>query len=149
MDEPSLPASSNQLKKRLGDLRNARQERHTDPGINRMRRKCLTPAERTIVLKRTEGRCHICGGKVATRWQADHVLAHNAGGLHSAENYLPAHTLCNNYRWDYDQEGFQWVLKIGVWARRQMESGTHLGSNMLEPFYKYEIQRHKRRSSKL
>ena len=55
------------------------------------------------------------------QWKADHVLAHSSGGVHSPENYLPAHALCNGYRWDYDPEEFQWLLKIGVWARRQME----------------------------
>jgi hypothetical protein len=40
-------------------------------------------------------------------WQADHVLAHGRGGEASCENYLPAHKLCNTYRWDYLPEEFQ------------------------------------------
>ena len=147
MDEPDLPTSANQLKEHLVDLRDARRQRQADQRINPVPRKLLTAAERASVLKKTDRRCHICGGEVASRWEADHVLAHSSGGLDSAENYLPAHTLCNNYKWDYDPEEFQWVLKIGVWARRQMLGGTFLGTDMLDPFYKYEIQRHKRRSS--
>src|SRR3712207_8439206 len=50
--------------------------------------------------------------------------AHSSGGAHSADNYLPAHTLCNNYRWDYSPEEFQLVLKIGVWARTRSEEHT-------------------------
>jgi hypothetical protein len=79
------------------------------------------------------------------RWQADHVLAHAGGGPHSIETFLPAHALCNNYRWDYDPEEFQWVLKIGVWARRQMESESAFGRTMLERFFDYELQRQSRR----
>lgn len=81
------------------------------------------------------------------KWQADHVLAHAGGGPHSIENFLPAHALCNNYRWDYDSEEFQWVLKIGVWARLQMESNSALGATMLERFFGYEVQRHSRRQT--
>ena len=97
------------------------------------------------VLAKTGRRCHICGGDVSARWQADHVLAHSGGGAHSAANYLPAHTLCNKYRWDYDPEEFQWVLKIGVWARKLMEDGSQLGSEMLRCFFNYEVHRQRRR----
>jgi hypothetical protein len=33
---------------------------------------------------------------------------------------LPAHSTCNNYRWDYLPEEFQYILKLGVWASTQM-----------------------------
>ena len=44
-------------------------------------------------------------GFIERQCQADHVLAHSAGGGNRLEdNYLPAHALCNNYRWDYLSE---------------------------------------------
>src|SRR4051794_18977250 len=74
----------------------------------RVLRATLTKAERRQVLSKTNNRCHICGGKIdGAVWQADHVLAHSTGGEHSVDNYLPAHSLCNNYRWHYDAEEFQ------------------------------------------
>lgn len=150
MDEPTLPGSAERLKEQLVDLRKARRQRQANRRIVPVRRKSLTVTERASVLKKTDGRCHICGGEVASRWEADHVLAHNTGGLHSAENYLPAHTLCNNYRWDYDPEEFQWVLKIGVWARFRMEGKSPLGKGMVEVFFKKEAVRQSRcRSEKL
>ena len=83
------------------------------------RRSALSSKQREQVLRSRAGRCHICDGNVlGTKWQADHVLAHSAGGTHSIDNYLPTHALCNNYRWDYSAEEFQWLLKIEVWARR-------------------------------
>ena len=82
---------------------------------------------------------------MVSAWQADHVLAHSGGGDHSVENYLAAHSLCNNYRWDYDAEEFQWVLKIGVWARREMERESQLGDAMLAKFQRYEQSRISRR----
>jgi hypothetical protein len=111
-------------------------------------RSSLTAAERRQVLAKTSGRCHICGGKVEDEgWQADHVIAHSAGGVHEVDNYLPAHSTCNNYRWDYLPEEFQYILKLGVWARTQIERGTTVGNDIASAFAGYEIRRVKRRRS--
>lgn len=83
-----------------------------------------------------------------TAWQADHVLAHSAGGAHAIQNYLPAHSLCNNYRWDYSSEEFQWVVKIGIWARLLMEKETSLGEELIRRFCRYETTRESRRKPK-
>jgi hypothetical protein len=63
------------------------------------------------------------------------------------DNYLAAHSLCNNYRWNYSPEEFQWVLKIGVWARLVMEQGNSLGQEMAERFCATERRRIRRRKS--
>jgi hypothetical protein len=97
-------------------------------------------------LDATGKRCHICGGKiVGDKWQADHVLAHSGGGLHALDNYLPAHALCNNYRWDYSAEEFQHILKLGVWIRTQIERGTPVGKMAARQFLSHEKSRLKRR----
>ena len=98
-----------------------------------------------MVLAKTAGRCHLCGGEVVERWTADHVLAPAGGGHHAVDNYLPAHALCNGYRWAYSPEEFQWVLKIGVWARLQMEKRAALGEAMRRGFFEYECRREARR----
>jgi hypothetical protein len=110
-----------------------------------VRRQALSAKDRSAVLAKTAGRCHICGGEVIARWQADHVLAHAGGGQHAVDNYLAAHALCNNYRWDYGSEEFQWILKIGVWARGQMETNSPLGGALLRGFFEYDRKRHARR----
>ena len=98
------------------------------------------------VLDKTNGRCHICGGIIeGNEWHADHVLAHSTGGKHSEENYLPAHSLCNNYRWHYDPEEFQWILKIGVWMRTQIERGSTIGQEASRRFCENERRRDGRR----
>ena len=74
-------------------------------------------------------------------WQADHVLAHATGGEHSVDNYLPAHSTCNHYRWYYDAEEFQWILKLGVWMRTQIENETITGREAGEKFCKHEHAR--------
>jgi 5-methylcytosine-specific restriction endonuclease McrA len=105
----------------------------------------LTAAERLLVLAKTSGCCHICGGTVeGQKWQADHVIAYSAGGTHNVDNYLPAHATCNNYRWDYLPEEFQYILKLGVWARTQIERGTTVGNDVARAFAGYEAHRVKR-----
>ena len=108
--------TADELRARLRELKNDRTRQHVESRPARVRRMRLTAKERSAVFAKTAGRCHICGGSVAGEaWQADHVLAHSAGGVHSADNYLPAHSLCNNYRWDYLQRR---GVSLGVKDRR-------------------------------
>src|SRR5215467_7500417 len=119
-----IHVSELRMQRRQGKRSNVRQPRTS-----------LTAAERSEVLAKTAGRCHICGGKVEDdRWQADHVIAHSTGGTHQVDNYLPAHPTCNNYRWDYLPEELQYILKFGVWARTQIERGTPVGKNIESAF---------------
>jgi hypothetical protein len=110
-------------------------------------RRALSPEERTTILRKTGGRCHICGGTIDPEcyWEADHVLRHCVGGGGELENYLATHGLCNTYRWDHLPKEVQWILKIGVWARKQMESDSDLGKLILNGFFKYETGRESRK----
>jgi len=139
------PETVEQLTALLRALRVQRRSRKAAlKGLDRSRRP-LSAAERGRIHDKTAGRCHICGGAVDERWQADHVLAHSGGGGTEADNYLAAHTLCNNYRWDYLPEEFQLILKLGVWARTQVERNTSLGEQIASAFVAYEKTRRKRR----
>jgi len=109
------------------------------------RRQRLSTEVRRAILEKTGGRCHICGGVIRGDWNADHVLAHSIGGASAPDNYLPAHGICNNYRWYYLPEEFQLILKLGVWARTQIEKGTKLGRAIEEKFTRYESKRTARR----
>ena len=143
MDEPKVPASPDQFRRRLRRLHRKRKKRHHE--YRDAPRKSLTPKERALILKGTRRQCHICGGRITRKWQADHVRPHASGGPHRIENYLPAHTLCNHYRWDYSPEEFQWILKLGVWTRSQIEHETALGDEIRDKFHTYELHRHGRR----
>lgn len=133
------------LRDRLIKLRSLRKNRKL--ANQRPRQKRLSSANRVVILKKTGGKCHICGGNITERWQADHVLAHSAGGSHSVDNFLPAHNTCNNYRWDYLSEEFELILKFGVWARTQIEKGTPIGRDIDLKFSNYEARRMARRKS--
>lgn len=144
-----LTASAASLVASLKTLRQCRERRKDAAQSSRLRRPPLSPRDRATVLEKTGGRCHICGGGIAnTRWQADHVLAHSGGGGSSVENFLPAHALCNNYRWDYLPEEFALILKIGVWARTQMERETPVGRQIVSGFTRHERGRVGRQKAK-
>jgi hypothetical protein len=130
----------------LRQLRGAREERSTSRHAGRPGRVPLTRTQRAEVLSEAGGRCHICGGPVDGQdWEADHVFAHSSGGTHALENYLPAHALCNNYRWHYDTEELQWILKLGVWLRTQIENQTSIGQKAAEHFLAHDRRRAARR----
>jgi len=71
-------------------------------------------------------------------------LAHANGGAHSADNYLPAHPLCNNYRWDYGAAEFQLILKLGVWAANEIRHQTAVGQLIAQRFAAKEMVRQRR-----
>ena len=129
----------------LRSLRRARQQRKTALRAERPRRQTVSADERAEIFRKTGGRCHICGGAIDGAWQADHVLAHSGGGEHRADNYLPAHVLCNNYRWDYSPEEFQHILKLGVWLRTTIERKTPIGKLAAKLYLMHEAAREKRR----
>jgi 5-methylcytosine-specific restriction endonuclease McrA len=71
------------------------------------RRRALSKTDRQDALRKTGRRCLICGGRIKRDdWQVDHVLAHSTGGGQATENFLPAHTIYNDYRWHYGSEEF-------------------------------------------
>jgi 5-methylcytosine-specific restriction endonuclease McrA len=138
-----ITAFSDHLKR----LHASRRKRVLDHKSSRPSRRALSKAARTEVLRKAEGRCHICGGPIEGQdWDADHVFAHSAGGEHSIANYLPAHSLCNNYRWHFDTQEFQWILKLGVWFRSQVERRTSVIMEAGARFVEHERRRHGRRS---
>jgi 5-methylcytosine-specific restriction endonuclease McrA len=141
-----LPATPEALSAHYQRLRMKRKRMKARTKQAGAKRGALTPKQRATVLAKTDGRCHLCGGKIDGPWQADHVLAHMGGGKHTVDNYLPAHSLCNNYRWHYTAEEFQQILKLGVWARTQIDKFTLIGRLIAEAFLKHEKRRSTRSS---
>jgi hypothetical protein len=141
MSELTLPKSADELVEQLRCLHEQRKRRPPT-----RRRLPLTREQRVSILEKTAGRCHLCGGEVQQeRFAADHVLAHAAGGKHELNNYLPAHHLCNGCRWFYSPEEVQWILRMGIWTRKQIEDGTSIGKKMLAEFFQHEKAVEKRR----
>lgn len=146
MSREVIAATSEAFAEYLHELRLTRRRRKAELRGTIAPRQPLSLAERKEVLRKTAGRCHICGGAIdGKKWHADHVFSHSAGGAHAADNYLPAHALCNNYRWDYTADEFQQVLKLGVWIRLQIEHKTPLGLQAAARYLAHDIRRTARR----
>jgi 5-methylcytosine-specific restriction endonuclease McrA len=136
--------STHEFVARLRSLRQMRSDRKLQLR-GHLVRKPLSRTERDQIFIKTAGRCHICGGLIEGGWEADHVFSHSLGGQHEADNYLPAHPICNNYRWFYGTEEFQWILKLGVWLRTQIERETTLGQLTAKAFCSHDRVRAGRR----
>jgi hypothetical protein len=132
----------------LRELRFALRRRVRAGRAGRLRRRGLGRSDRAAVLRKTGGRCHICGGLIdGVEWDADHVMAHATGGHHAVDNYLPAHSLCNAYRKHFEADEFQWILKLGVWIRTQIANETRLGLIAGRGFCEHERRRAGRRKA--
>jgi 5-methylcytosine-specific restriction endonuclease McrA len=151
-----LPVSPDELTQRLRDLhekrRKVRKERRK---LKQGRRRPLTEEERREAFSKTGGNCHLCGGDINEsgdgelpkehRFVVDHVVPKAVGGEDAAHNYLAAHGLCNGCKWFYSPEEFQWILRMGVWARKQMEDATKIGREIRVLFLQNEEAVRKRR----
>jgi len=81
--------------------------------FNETKRIALSKEQRQRIFDKTDGLCHVCGIKLEIdSFQADHVKPFSTGGIDIVDNFLPACSQCNNYRWDYSPEEMQWILKM-------------------------------------
>ena len=134
MSKPRIPQPIDEMAEYLWRLHAKRRQDIAERKKELGRRQVLTPNEREKVLEKTDKRCHLCGGEATNGKQlvADHVLPHASGGEHKIDNYLAAHDFCNRKRWMYSPEEFQMILKLGVWARHEMEKRTPIGKKMFK-----------------
>ena len=146
MRDKWVPKDKDEYSKHLFKQREARRKLKEKLKKSKEPRRSLTQVQRKEILKKTDGRCHICGGKLKDKWQADHILSHSKGGNNTTDNYLPAHRTCNNYRWDYTPEEFQEIMRLGIWVRTQIINQTSTGMVVADKFVKYEASRIKRRN---
>ena len=90
----------------------------------------------------------MCGQEILVeKFEADHVKSYSSGGTSITDNFLPACKTCNNYRWHYSSDEFQWILKLGVWARTEIANDTPLGKSMAKIFVGREKIREARRKN--
>ena len=138
IDGPGLSALIHELRVRRREIKAGSRE-------SVAKRAALTNTQRDQILAKTCGRCHICGGLISGIWHADHVIPHSSGGAHAVDNYLPAHNVCNTYRWDYTPDEYQLILKLGVWLKGEILRETTLGQASAERFVKKQVAVAKRR----
>ncbi len=110
-------------------LQKLREERR--PKAKVIRKYSISKSTRELIHSKTSGKCHVCGIKVLiNNFQADHVMSHTHGGTSLPDNFLPACKTCNRARWHYTPDEMQFILKLGVWAKTQIQKDTALGQQM-------------------
>jgi 5-methylcytosine-specific restriction endonuclease McrA len=142
MKELDFVSDPTELRKVLHELRLSRRKAK----LKLKRKSTLTKSDRIKIHSKTDGKCHVCGEEVSVeKFEADHVKSHSSGGQGYVDNFLAACKTCNNYRWDYLPDEIKWVLKLGIWSRKQIEDGSPLGISIAKQFIKYEHRREDRR----
>jgi hypothetical protein len=112
----------------------------------KVKKKNLKKQDKINILSKTGNCCHICGQELdVSNFQVDHIVPLSIGGSSEIENCLAACNLCNSYRWNYLPEELGWIMKVGVWAKTQMEFETEIGKSISESFIEHERNREERR----
>jgi 5-methylcytosine-specific restriction endonuclease McrA len=111
-------------------------------------RRSLRQQGRDQVYAKTNGHCHICGGRLDKEWTADHVVPHAADGPHALDNYLPACSVCNRLRWHYTPEDIRYILELGIYARREVKKQSQLGRQLERLYERRQAQVLRRRGRK-
>jgi 5-methylcytosine-specific restriction endonuclease McrA len=114
----------------------------------KQRRASLSEEDRKLIREKTNGHCHICGGQLGEKWDADHVVPHGLGGTGTFDNYLPACMDCNGLRWFYDPEQFKKILQLGVYADAEIRHKTSLGAELSLLVQRRTAQNAKRRTER-
>ena len=111
-------------------------------------RKNPSSADREKIYLKTQGKCHICGGALNSRWHADHVLPHASGGGDSVNNFLGSCATCNSARWYFSPKEIRLILKIGRLALSEIRKGTKFGKSIARKYLQEEDKRKERRRGK-
>ena len=95
------------------------------------KRGVVTQAGRKRIRAKTGGTCHVCGGRAGKRWHADHVKPRRLGGTSEDSNYLPTCQECNRLRWGYPPEVLRFIMRLGVYAKKEIREETPLGKALI------------------
>lgn len=75
----------------------------------------LSETDRGLVLARTRGDCHFCGGAIRTSFDLDHIVPFARGGSNDLDNFLAAHRWCNGARGQAGPTELNLSLLVGRW----------------------------------
>lgn len=98
------------------------------------KRSSPSKRNRQLIYEKTGGLCHICGGKLDVKWAADHVMPAATGGKSTIDNFLPACHTCNRLKWHRSPEVIQLIMRLGIYARKEIQHDTTLGRQLKRLF---------------
>lgn len=108
--------------------------------------KSLPSAVRKRIWNKTGGRCHVCGGPLGPKWEADHIRPRARSGMDIESNYLPACGVCNATRWHRSSKVIRRMLKLGMYLLPEIRRNSNLGKAALA-YYKTRRRKNKARAT--
>jgi hypothetical protein len=121
--------------RRLNELRSEKKN-------EKKKSKTLKKSEKEEVFKKTKGLCHICGIDLQ---EEKFSITNSFGKETSFETSLPACQSCKRIYDNYLPSEIKWILKIGLWAKTQIEYETEIGKDIAIEIVEQEKDREKRR----
>ena len=94
-------------------------------------RATVARSVRQELLKKTAGKCHVCGGPAGKSWQADHLVPHRHGGTTDSANLLPICRACNVLRRSFEPAVQRLIMQLGIYARREIRDQTRIGQEFV------------------
>lgn len=104
--------------------------------------KVLRKSEKQLVFEKTSGFCHICGEELDDKKISISTPFNKSD---SVENSLPACQSCKRLFGNHLSEEINWIIKIGMWARTQIEFETDIGLEIATELIESEKDREQRR----
>ena len=105
------------------------------------RRYRLFMSDKISILEKAGYKCHVCGGPVTlSNFHANHVAPHSSSANSRIDNFLPSCNVCNRARWFFDPEEIQWILKLGIFVKTEIEKKSVLGKEIAEKYIKAKFK---------
>lgn len=124
--------------RRLNNKRSEKKEKNSTS-------KNIKKSEKELVFKKTNGSCHVCGCKLE---QEKFSITSSLGKENSIENSLPACQSCKRIFDNYLPSEIKWILKIGLWAKTQIEYETEIGKDIAIEIIEQEKDRENKKKTK-
>ena len=125
------------------ELRRLKQER-VDKKDTKQLAVSISKIEKTDIYNKTNGVCHICGINLPI----SNFSITTSYNDNLEKNHLPACSTCKKAYDNYSADEIRWALKIGLWAKTQIEFETDLGKEISIQIIEEEKYRENRRKIK-
>ena len=102
----------------------------------------LKKQEKIDIYNKTKGICHICGSKLS---ESKFSITSSLTNEISVETSLPACKDCKRFYDNYLPDEIKWMIKLGMWAKTQVEFETDLGKTIALDITEQEKYRESKR----
>jgi hypothetical protein len=110
---------------------------------DKLESKKFSKEEKKEIYLKTNGFCHVCGIEISSASFSITTSINNSNNF----IFFPACKSCKRIHDNYLPEEIQWILKIGLWAKTQIEYETDIGKNISTELVEQAKYRESKRKS--